>query len=99
MNIGDTNMKTISISDIAKKPSVLDNVDDVIEIVNKKTNEVKGIFIGADDIPYIKEMIEEIEYRKWLKRNKKGLEASAKEFEGLFDEAIKELGDRLVYDD
>ena len=92
-------MKTISISDIAKKPPILDNIDDVAEIVNKKTNEVKGIFISAKDIPLVKDMIEELEYRKWLKRNKKGLKASDKEFDGLFDEAIKELGDRLVYDD
>ncbi len=92
-------MKTISISDIAKKPSILDNTDDVIEIVNKKTNEVKGIFISAKDIPYIKDMIEEIEYRKWLKRNKGLLENPPKDLEGIFDVAIKELGERLVYDD
>ncbi len=91
-------MKSISISDIAKKPSILDEIDDVVEIVNKKTNEVKGVFISSKDLPYIKDMLEELEYRKWLKRNKKGLEASAKEFDGLFDEAIKELGEKLSYD-
>ena len=88
-------MKRVSISEISKKPSLLDNVDDVVEIINKKTNEVKGVFISAKDLPYIKDMIEELEYRKWLKRNKKGLEASAKEFDGLFDEAIIELGEKL----
>ncbi len=92
-------MKTISISEIAKKPSILDSADDVIEIVNKKTNEVKGVFISAKDLPYIKDMIEELEYRKWLKRNKKGFEASAKELDGLFDVAIAELGERLSYED
>jgi len=29
-------MKTISISDIAKRPSILDNVDDVVQIIDKK---------------------------------------------------------------
>jgi len=88
-------MKRVSISEIVKKPSILDSVDDVIEVVNKKTNEVKGVFISAKDLPYIKDMLEEIEYRKWLKRNKKGLEASYKELSGIFDEAIVELGERL----
>ncbi len=92
-------MKTISISDIAKKPSILDDIDDVTQIVNKKTNEVKGIFISAKDMPYIKDMIEELEYRKWLKRNKGLLENPPKDLEGIFDEAIIELGERLVYDD
>jgi hypothetical protein len=88
-------MKRVSISEIVKKPSILDSVDDVIEVVNKKTNEVKGVFISAKDLPYVKDMIEEIEYRRWLKRNKKGLEASYKELNGIFDEAIVELGKRL----
>ncbi len=88
-------MKTISISEIAKKPSILDNLDDVAQIVNKKTNEVKGFFISAKDLPYVKDMIEELEFQKWLKRNKKGLEASQKEFEGLFDEAIEQIGEKL----
>ena len=88
-------MKRVSISEISKKPSILDDIDDVVEIVNKKTNEVKGVFISAKDLPFIKDMIEELEYRKWLNRNKKGLEASYKEFKGLFDEAIIELGEKL----
>jgi len=92
-------MKSISISDIAKKPSILDEIDDVVEIVNKKTNEVKGVFISSKDLPYIKDMIEELEYRKWLKRNRGLLENSPEDLEGIFDEAIKELGERLSYDD
>ncbi len=88
-------MKRVSISEIVKKPSILDSVDDVIEVVNKKTNEVKGVFISAKDLPYVKDMIEELEYRRWLKRNKKGLKASCKELSGIFDEAIVELGERL----
>ncbi len=88
-------MKRVSISEIVKKPSILDSIDDVIEVVNKKTNEVKGVFISAKDLPYVKDMIEELEYKRWLKRNKKGLEASHKELNGIFDAAIAEIGERL----
>ncbi len=87
-------MKTISISEISRKPSILDNLDDVAQIVNKKTDEIKGIFISAKDLPYVKDMIKELEYQKWYKRNK-GLEHPPKEFDGLFDVAIEELGERL----
>jgi hypothetical protein len=40
----------------------------------------------------IKEKIEDIEYELWLKRNEKGL---AQDLDGLFDEAIEEIGDKL----
>ncbi|BDY13679.1 hypothetical protein [Hydrogenimonas cancrithermarum] len=63
-------MKTISISDIAKKPSVLDNLDDIAKVVNKKTNEVKGIFISSKDLPLFEKLLTEMEYRKWLSNNK-----------------------------
>jgi len=47
------------------------------------------------DYVLIKDMIEEIEYQKWYRRNAKGLEASQKEFEGLFDEVIEQIGKKL----
>ncbi len=87
-------MKTISISDLSKKPSILDDIDDVAQIVNKKTNKIKGFFISYDDFPYVKDIIKEIEYQKWYRRNK-GLANPPKEFEGLFDEAIAEIGEKL----
>jgi len=88
-------MIEISISDISKRPSLLDELDDMAKIINKKTNEVKGIFISAKDLPYIKELLEELEYQKWYRRNGAGLEASQKEFLGLFDKAIEEIGEKL----
>ena len=87
-------MKIISISDIAKKPSVLDNLDDVAQIVNKKTHEIKGVFISVKDLPYINDMLEELEYQKWYQRNK-GLEEASKEVDGLFEDAVAELGEKL----
>ena len=63
-------MKVISISDIAKKPSILDNLDDIAQIVNKKTREVKGIFISSKDLPYFEQLLEELEYRKWAAKNR-----------------------------
>jgi len=88
-------MRKISISEISKKPSILDSVDGMVEVINKKSNEVKGVFISAKDLPYIKDVLEELEYKKWLKRNKNGLEASSKEFNGLFDEAIQDMAKKL----
>ena len=88
-------MIELSISDISKRPSILDNLDDIAKIVNKKTDEVKGIFISAKDLPYIKELLEELEYQKWYRKNGAGLETSQKDFSGLLDNAIDELGDKL----
>jgi len=63
-------MTTLSISDIVKRPSILDEVDDLVRVVNKKTNEVKGIFINAKDLKRMERIIEELEYAKWRERNK-----------------------------
>lgn len=90
-------MQTISISEIAKKPSILDNIDDVTQIVNKKTNELKGVFISAKDMPYIQKILEELEYKKWQQRNRGLFESSGESIE-LFEDVIEELGDRITYD-
>lgn len=78
-------MRTISISDIAKRPSILGSLDNTVAIVNKKTNELKGVFISDQDL----------KYKEWYKRNKAGLEASQDDFKELFDDAVQELGERL----
>lgn len=87
-------MKTISISDIVKKPSILDNVDDVVQIIDKKKDDIKGFFISMRDYELIKDMIEEIEYQKWYKRNR-GLENPPKDLDGILDEAIEQIGEKL----
>ena len=85
-------MVELSISDISKKPSLLDNLDDIAKIVNRKKNEVKGIFIPIEDKDLYKDLLEEIEYRRWLKRNKKGLIAEKPDF---LDNVVSDIGDKL----
>ena len=82
-------MTTLSVSDIVKRPSILDEVDDIVRVVNKKTNEIKGIFIGAKDLKQMERLIEELEYIKWRERNR-GLMHSH-ENAGLCDIAAEEL--------
>ena len=88
-------MEIVSISDIVKKPTILDNIDDIVKIVNKKTDEVKGIFISVKDLPLFENLIEEIEYQKWLERNRKGFEESQKELGDIFESAVSEIGKKL----
>ncbi|HHD77456.1 MAG TPA: hypothetical protein ENK93_03460 [Campylobacteraceae bacterium] len=92
-------MVELSISDISKKPSLLDELDDIAKIVNKKTGEAKGIFIPYEDASSFKKLLEELEYRRWLKRNRGLLENPPEDMEGLFDEVISELGDRIIYEE
>jgi protoheme ferro-lyase len=62
-------MLQIGISDISKNPAIIDKLDDVAEILNKKTKQVKGIFVPVAFLDNFKEVLEEIEYQKFAKRN------------------------------
>jgi len=62
-------MIQLGISDISKNPSLIDKVDDLVEILNKKTKEVKGVFIPRDLLPKFEAIFKEIEYKKFVKRN------------------------------
>ena len=84
-------MVELSISDISKKPSLLDELNDVAKIVNKKTGEAKGIFIPMEESELFKNLIKEIEYRKWLERNKAGL----MERPDFLDDVIEDIGEKL----
>jgi hypothetical protein len=50
-------MQQISISDIQRNLHKLDNFD-IIEIIDKKRNKVKGYFIDSQYIGFVKELIE-----------------------------------------
>ena len=81
-------MLQIGISDISKNPGIIDKLDDVVEILNKKTKQVKGIFIPASYLDNFKEVLEEIEYKKFVKRNaalKNGTENDETLLDGLDD--------------
>ena len=62
-------MLQIGIVDINRTPSVIDKLDVVAQIVNKKTKDIKGYFIPFAYKDMIKSAIEEIEYQQFKKRN------------------------------
>jgi hypothetical protein len=62
-------MIQIGISDISKNPSIIDKLDDIAQIVNKKSKQVKGIFIPSGLLLPYQDMIDELEYQKFRKRN------------------------------
>ena len=62
-------MLQISISDISKNPSIIDKLDDIAQIVNKKSKQIKGIFIPSELLLPYQDMIDELEYQKFRKRN------------------------------
>jgi len=63
-------MLQIGISDISKNPSIIDKLDDIAEILNKKTKKVKGLFIPNKYLDAFDEVLKEIEYEKFKDRNK-----------------------------
>lgn len=83
---------TLAVNEIAKKPRLISDIEDIIYIKDKRKDELKSIVIPAKYLDMIKEKIEDIEYELWLKKNEKGL---AQDLDGLFDEAIEEIGDKL----
>ncbi|CAA6813338.1 MAG: Unknown protein [uncultured Sulfurovum sp.] len=62
-------MVQIGIANIAKNPAILDSVDYAIEIVNKKTKEIKGLFIPIAYREMIQDALDEIAYQQFLKQN------------------------------
>jgi len=63
-------MTQVGISDISKNPSLFDKLDDLAEVVNKKTKQVKGVFIPTMYLASFEKVFEEIEYQKFLQRNR-----------------------------
>jgi hypothetical protein len=62
-------MIQIGISDISKNPSIIDKLDDIAQIVNKKSKQIKGIFIPSELLLPYQDMIDELEYQRFCKRN------------------------------
>ena len=63
-------MVQIGIADINKSPSIIDKLDDVATIVNKKSKVTKGYFIPVEYKSFIEDAIEKIEYQRFLQRNR-----------------------------
>jgi hypothetical protein len=62
-------MVQIGISDISKNVALFDQLEEIAEIRNKKTRQVKGIFIPAVYLDMFKDVLNEIEYHAFAKRN------------------------------
>ena len=82
----------LAINEIAKKPKLITDMEDIIYIRDKRKNILKSVVIPARYIEMIKDKLDEIEYDLWLKKNEKGL---IRDMDGLFSEAIGEIGDKL----
>ena len=77
-------MIQIGISELSKNPAMLDKLHDVAQIVNKKTSEVKGIFVPSEYIDMFDKVFKEIEYKKFVQRNY-SLQSNSREDETLLD--------------
>ncbi|RLA81139.1 MAG: hypothetical protein DRG78_09685 [Epsilonproteobacteria bacterium] len=78
-------MLQIGIVDINRTPSIIDKLEDVAQIVNKKTKDIKGYFIPFAYKDMIESVIEEIEYQQFKKRNHTLVSSSTIEDETLLD--------------
>ena len=77
-------MIQVGISDISKNPSMFDKMHDLAQIVNKKTSQVKGVFIPNEYLGMFEKVFEELEYKKFVQRNM-SLKNSSKNDETLLD--------------
>lgn len=82
----------LAVNEIAKRPKLISDIEDIVYIKDKRKNILKSVVIPAKYIGMIKDKLDEIEYDLWLKKNEKGL---MRDMNGLFDEAITEIGDKL----
>ena len=78
-------MLQIGIMDISKTPSIINNIDEVAKIVNKKTKQTKGYYIPAIYEDMIQKVLEEIEYQNFKKRNQSLISKESEEDETLMD--------------
>jgi hypothetical protein len=77
-------MIQIGISDLSKNPAMLDKLHDIVQIVNKKTSDVKGVFVPNEYLGMFDKVFEEIEYKRFIERNR-SLQSSSNEDDTLLD--------------
>jgi len=65
-------MVEVSISEISKHPKILDELDEIAKVVNKKDKKIRGVFIPAsmmsDELERYIKAIERQRKRELLKR-------------------------------
>ncbi len=63
-------MRHIGIAELSKNPAILDSLDSVTMIVNKKNKLLKGYYIPISYKNEIEKVLKDIEYKNFLQRNK-----------------------------
>jgi len=69
-------MVNLGIAEINKNPAILDTLDEVATIINKKNKEIKGYFVPRAYLSYVQEGIDAIEYQRFLARNRSLIDES-----------------------
>lgn len=63
-------MRHIGIAELSKNPAILDSLDSVTMIVNKKNKLLKGYYIPISYKNEIEKVLKDMEYKNFLQRNK-----------------------------
>jgi hypothetical protein len=79
-------MTTISVRDLARNSSILDKYD-YVEIVDKRKNELKGMFISAK---YVKE------FEKFIKRKKQKEIEELMQFAGMVNGEFEDMNSQDI---
>ena len=77
----------VAVNEVAKHPKIISDNDEIVYIKDKRKNQLKSIVIPARYEPYLRDILEEIEYQMWLERNK-----------GLFGDRHPDFLDNIVED-
>ncbi len=82
----------VAINEIAKNPKIINNPNEIVYVEDKRKHELKSIVIPAIYKDEIEDAIKVIEYKMWLKRNKKGLSTKHPDF---LDDVVADAGGAL----
>ena len=76
---------TVAVGDIAKNLRLITDSEEIVYIEDRRKHQLKSIVIPASYSDDIQKIIEEIEYKKFKKRNLSLMEASEGEDGTLLD--------------
>ena len=77
----------VAVNEIAKHPKLISDINEIVYVHDKRKNKLKSIVIPASYEPYLHDVLKEIEYQMWLKRN-----------EGLLESEHPEILENVVSD-
>ena len=82
----------VAVNEIAKHPRLISDIREIVYIKDKRKNELKSIVIPASYEPYLADVLKEIEYQMWLKRNKGLLKSEHPE---ILENIIGDIGEKI----